>query len=177
MKTKGKNRVIIFTGDGKGKTTAALGLALRALGHNKKVVILQFIKADKHSGELSAISSMKGIDIIQVGLGFVPKKGSPEFDAHKKAAEHGLLNVKRLFHEGRYNVYILDEICNAIVYGLIKEEDVINVIKEAPDGSVLVLTGRGATKGLVDLADTVTEMVSIKHGYQTGIKAQEGVEW
>jgi len=177
MTMEKKQRILLFTGDGKGKTTAAFGLALRATGHGKKVIIIQFIKSDTQTGECKAISVIPNIELIQKGMGFIFDRESPAFVIHQRAAEEGLELTKKLFAEARHDVYVLDEVCNAIDLGLLKEKDVLDVIKGAPQNSIVVLTGRSAKKGLIELADTVTEMVSIKHGLESGIKAQEGVEW
>jgi cob(I)alamin adenosyltransferase len=170
-------RIIINTGDGKGKTTAALGLALRAFGHGKKVMIVQFVKADKKTGELAAAAGMPGVEIIQTGLGFVPKPDSPNYEKHRKSAEEGLRLAGQALSSGAYDVVILDEICTALALGLLDENNVVAVLKAAPEKSIIVLTGRSATRGLIDFADTVTEMCCIKHGFNAGIPAEEGVEW
>ena len=176
MKRNGP-RIIINTGDGKGKTTAALGLALRAFGHGMKVMIVQFVKADKKTGELAAAARMPGVEILQTGLGFVPKPDSPDYEKHRQYAEEGLRLAGRALSGDAYDVVILDEICTALALGLLNEDDVVAALKAAPEASIIVLTGRSATKELIDLADTVTEMCCIKHGFNAGIPAEEGVEW
>jgi cob(I)alamin adenosyltransferase len=176
MKRKGP-RIIINTGDGKGKTTAALGLALRAFGHGKRVMIIQFVKADKKTGELAAAAKMPGVEIVQTGRGFVRGPQSPDLAKHRKGAEEGLRLAGQALSGSAYDVVILDEICTALALGLLDENDVAAALKAAPEQSVIVLTGRSATKGLIDLADTVTEMCCIKHGFNAGIPAEEGVEW
>jgi cob(I)alamin adenosyltransferase len=170
-------RIIINTGDGKGKTTAALGLALRAFGHGKRVMIIQFLKADKKTGELAAASKMPGVKIVQTGLGFVRGPQSPDREKHRKGAEEGLRLAGQALSGGAYDVVILDEVCTALALGLLDENDVVAALKAAPEESIIVLTGRSATKGLIDLADTVTEMCCTKHGFNAGIPAEEGVEW
>ncbi len=174
---KNAPRIIINTGDGKGKTTAALGLALRALGHGKRVVIIQFVKADKKTGELAAFAKMPGVEIIQTGRGFVPRPDSPAYGKHRRGAEEGLDLARQALSGGAYDVVILDEICTALALGLLNEDDVITALKAAPEELIIVLTGRSATEKLIDLADTVTEMRSIKHGFKAGMPAQEGAEW
>jgi cob(I)alamin adenosyltransferase len=176
MERKGP-RIIINTGDGKGKTTAALGLALRAFGHRKRVMIIQFMKADIKTGELAAVAKMPGVEIVQTGLGFVRGPQSPDFERHRKAAEEGLRLARQALSGSAYDVVILDEICTALALGLLDENDVVPALKAAPQESIIVLTGRSATKGLIDLADTVTEMSCIKHGFNAGMPAEEGVEW
>lgn len=182
-------RILLFTGDGKGKTTAALGIATRALGHNLLTLIIQFIKCDdstgdgrsigdgRSTGEYSVFSRLPGVEIRQTGLGFVPPRSSPRFTDHQRAARRALDAAAQALAAGKYRVVILDEICVAVAKNLLTEEAVIRTVKQAPSDTIVVLTGRGAGKGLIGLADTVTEMRCVKHGYQQGRKAQEGVEF
>lgn len=171
-----KARILIFTGDGKGKTTAALGLALRAVGHGMRVLVLQFVKAGQLTGELAAAQRLPGFTITQGGRGFVPQETSPSFSGHREAAEELLRQADEALLSGAYDVVVLDEVCVAIARKLLTEQAALAVMNHARPGSVLVLTGRGATPGLIAKADTVTEMCSRKHGMQSGIKAQRGVE-
>jgi cob(I)alamin adenosyltransferase len=169
-------RILVFTGDGKGKTTAALGMALRAAGHGLHVCVIQFIKNDATTGELAAAAKVPGIQIIQTGLGFLPKPGSPEFARHKAAAEDGLRKAGRIIASGVCSLVVLDEACLAVARGLLDEKDVMAVVRQARPDDCVVLTGRGATPGLIELADTVTEMRCVKHGLASGRAAQKGVE-
>lgn len=171
-----KARILIFTGEGKGKTTAALGMAWRASGHNMHVRVIQFIKTSD-TGELSAASDMANINMVQTGLGFLPNAASEEFVSHKQAAENGLKIAAQSIASGHYNLIILDEICIAVSQGLIHEQDVVDVMACADPTMTLVLTGRYASPGLIDLADTVSRIECVKHGYQAGIGAQKGVEF
>jgi len=201
-------RILLFTGDGKGKTTAALGMAMRALGHNLPTLIIQFIKCDDRStgngrpacnavrppaalraamwagstagrstGEYSVFSRLPGVEIRTTGLGFVPPRSWPQFADHQRAARQALDAAARALAAGKYRLVILDEICTAVAKDLLEEEAVIRAVKQASGDAIVVLTGRGAGKGLIGLADTVTEMRCVKHGYQQGRKAQEGVEF
>jgi len=174
--TSRKSRVLIFTGDGKGKTTAALGMALRASGHSMKILILQFIKSNK-SGELTAVKNLHGVEIIQTGRGFVPSPMDLAFPGHRQAAYHGLEMASEALRSKKYDLIILDEICTAMDKGLITEDQIMKLIEESVEVSCLVLTGRGATNRLIAKADTVTEMRSLKHGLDEGITAQKGVEY
>ncbi len=169
-------RILLFTGDGKGKTTAALGMALRAAGHGMRVLVLQFVKQDAETGEIPAAKSIQNIDIVQTGRGFIPPSNSPRFAEHRKAAQAGLAHAKEAVLSGKYTLIVLDEICVAVTRGLIAEEDVLELFGRLTDGTLLVLTGRGATPGMIDVADTVSEIRCIKHGLQTGRPAQKGVE-
>lgn len=172
-----KARVLIFTGDGKGKTTAAMGLALRASGHGMKVRIIQFIKGDSTTGEYQAAAKMlPNIEWTQCGLGFVPKPDRPDFAKHAEAARKGLELARKAVADPAWKVVILDEICYAVSFGLVGQKDVLDVISSARPDCCLVLTGRGATKEMIDMADTVTEMKCVKHAFSQGVTAQKGVE-
>lgn len=171
-------RVILFTGNGKGKTTAAMGTALRAWGQGMRVAVVQFVKDFKDTGEYKAINKLEGIDIIQCGLGFPPSdRNSLEFGRHREKCLEAIYRVSAMMKLQEYGFFVLDEICFAVSIGLLNESHVIETIESASDDLIVVLTGRGATTGLMDLADTVTEMTSIKHGYEKGITAQVGVEY
>ena len=172
-----KPRILLFTGDGKGKTTAALGMALRATGHGQRCCVIQFIKNDDSVGELAAAAANGRIEIIQCGRGFLPKANDVRMGDHRAAAEEGLHTAAQKLASGDYALVILDEICIAVARGLLAEEEVRRAVGLAPASTCVVLTGRGATEGLIELADTVTEMVCRKHGYEAGIAAQKGVEW
>lgn len=170
-------RVLLFTGNGKGKTTAAMGMALRAAGHGMSVSILQFIKNDSSTGELEAFTTFKNVAITQHGLGFIPDRTSSAYAAHAEAAGHGLRVAAEELSGGRRDLVVLDEICFAVSRELVPEHEVLGLIEKAADGSIIILTGRGATEALIAAADTVTEMRCVKHGYAAGIGAQKGVEF
>lgn len=174
---KRPDRLLIFTGDGKGKTTAALGMALRAAGHGDGVSIIQFVKSDASTGELAAIGGLPGVEIVQYGRGFIPRASSPGIGEHRLAALEALDAARQALRSGRYRLVILDEVCVALRAKLLEPSAVVEVLSEAPPGVCVVLTGRGAPAELLDLADTVTEMRCVKHGYQQGIPAQRGVEY
>jgi cob(I)alamin adenosyltransferase len=170
-------RILVFTGDGKGKTTAALGMALRAAGHGMPSCIIQFVKSDANVGEMAAAVGNPLIEILQVGRGFLPAAEGPEWSEHRAAAEAGLRKAAEILAAGRHPLVVLDEVCFAVARGLLDQQQVIDVVQRAPSATCIVLTGRDATAGLVALADTVTEMRSVKHAMQSGISAQKGVEW
>jgi len=174
METKG--RILITTGDGKGKTTAALGMALRAWGHGIPVFLVQFVKSDRETGEYAALERL-GIEVRVAGLGFVPPRDNPGFEAHCRAAEEGLGTAAEALSSRRYGLVVLDELCYAVARGLIAEEAVLRLLKAADPSVTIVMTGRGATEGLIAAADTVSEVRSVKHGFDAGIKAQKGVEF
>jgi cob(I)alamin adenosyltransferase len=170
-------RILLFTGEGKGKTTAALGMVLRASGHGLRSLVIQFIKSDPATGELAGCKFLPGVEIIQAGLGFVPEERDPEFFRHREAAQRGLSLASDALLSGRYPLLVLDEICLAVSRKLLTEESVTKVIRKARAESCVVLTGRDAPAGLVSLADTMTEMRAVKHGFESGRKAQKGVEY
>ncbi len=175
--THHKARILIFTGDGKGKTTAALGMALRAAGHGMRTRILQFLKAEDKTGEITASKAFPHVEIQQVGKGFVPKPSHPQFASHKTAAEHGLMLATEAVQSGQYELIVLDEICTALQLQLLAEADIIQLIKRADPDLIIALTGRGATPAILELADTATEMRCIKHSMDTGHPAQKGCEY
>jgi cob(I)alamin adenosyltransferase len=180
-------RILIFTGDGKGKTTAALGMALRASGHGLPVAIVQFIKADATVGEIAAAAANGRIEIVQCGLGFLPNPLTPDPSPargegrtlvdHRAAAQKGMEIARDVLAKRQAALLILDEICLAVDRGLVDERQVIELVEQVPSETCVVLTGRGATPALVAMADTVTEMLAIKHGLAEGRTAEKGVEW
>ncbi len=175
-----KGLVIVHTGDGKGKTTAALGLAMRAWGSGLRVFILQFIKGSWSYGELGAIEKLGEIDgrirVEQCGLGFT-RRGNGQEEEHRAAAGKALLRAKEVIQSGAWDMVIFDEINYAVKFGLIGESELMELLEARPEGLHLVLTGRDALPSLVERADLVTEMTLIKHPYQKGIKAQQGIEF
>ncbi len=171
-----KPRILIITGDGKGKTTAAMGMALRAAGHGMATQVIQFIKKDANTGEIAALKKL-GVKSIQGGLGFLPPKDDPKFQSHRDAAEETLELARKAIASGKYRMVILDEICTAVSKELIAESDAVSLLENCPAGMIVILTGRGATQGLIAAADTVSEINSAKHAYQAGLPAQKGVEF
>ena len=165
--------IIVHTGDGKGKTTAALGLAMRAFGAGLKVLILQFIKGVKRSGELQALEIL-GVEVKQLGLGFITKEN---FAEQKKSARAALELAKKKISSGAWDLIILDEINYAVKFGLLDAEEILELIKIRPPQMHLVFTGRDAPPELIDKADLVTEMKLIKHPFKQGIAAQSGIEF
>lgn len=169
--------VIVFTGNGKGKTTAALGMALRAWGQGMKILMLQFIKGDRTYGELLASQKLEGLEIRPVGEGFITGGSGEKLEHHRFAAQRALAEARREIISCRWDLIILDEIIYAVGFNLLTEEDLADIIAVKPPGTHLVLTGRNAPQSLIDRADLVTEMVAVKHPFTRGIKAQRGVEF
>ncbi|MCL6610407.1 MAG: cob(I)yrinic acid a,c-diamide adenosyltransferase [Peptococcaceae bacterium] len=170
-----KGLVMVFTGNGKGKTTASLGMALRAWGQGMKVLMLQFIKGHRVYGELTAAAKLEGMEIRPMGDGFITSGGRLEL--HRQAARNALEEARREITGGRWDMVILDEIIYAVGFNLLSEEEMLDLISLKPPGMHLVLTGRNAPQSLIDRADLVTEMKEIKHPYARGVKAQKGVEF
>ena len=175
-KMSDRARVLIFTGDGKGKTTAALGMVLRACGHGMRVRIIQFVKNDSSTGENAAIDKLPNVEIVQMGLGFVPTPEDERFAGHRAAAEAALAHAREVITSGDYEMVVLDEVCFAVCRGLLDEKKVLEVVKSAPPHVCLALTGSGASEELIAAADTVTEMHNIKHALAAGRSADKGVE-
>ncbi|MGM0367861.1 MAG: cob(I)yrinic acid a,c-diamide adenosyltransferase [Actinomycetota bacterium] len=174
-----KGLILINTGDGKGKTTAALGIALRAAGHNLKVLILQFIKGPWKSGELRPLENIPQIEVEKLGIGFIEfNQGKPVITKEQKRnARESFKYAQEKINRGTYDMVILDEILNLLSYNLIKEADLINLLKNKSKNLIIILTGNKVPESLVEMADTVTEMKSIKHAYEKGIKAIKGIEY
>ena len=176
---KRKGLIIVFTGYGKGKTTAALGMALRAVGHKMKVLVIQFIKSFKNYGESKfAKRCGSGIQIKTLGKGYVKIKGDKfPIAQHRKVAKEAFELYQKEAKSNQYDMIVLDEINIALKYKLLNLKKVIKVLKEKPKNLHLVLTGRDAPKEIIKIADLVTEMKEIKHPFKKGILAQEGVEF
>lgn len=169
--------VMVFTGNGKGKTTAALGLALRAWGQGMRVLMLQFVKRDGNPGELKAAEQMDGLDIRPMGAGFVRLGDEAALAKHRTAAGEALAEAWAAVRSGDYEMVILDEVLYAVKLGLITDADVLGLMEAKPAGLHLVLTGRNTSPAIVAKADLVTEMLEVKHHYQNGVKAQKGIEF
>ncbi len=171
--------VIVFTGNGKGKTSAALGIALRAAGHKMYVSMVQFIKSPSDRGEEMASERLAPyLEFISQGLGFVrgPKCKAP-FSEHQSAAEEALHAARQRMLSGAWDVLILDEINNAVKLGLINIGSVLDLVKNKPVKLHLILTGRDAHPELIAAADLVTEMTAVKHPYENGVAAQKGIDF
>ena len=173
-----KGLVIIYTGEGKGKTTAALGLALRAAGYKKKILIVQFGK-QWFTGELEGVKKLSPhVKMVQGGLGFIGIfDDKAPFSEHKKAAQATYDYIYKEVISDDWDIVIADEIVGAIAGKVLSFEQVEKLIKDKPERLDLVLTGHHAQKNLIDLADLVTEMVEIKHPYKSGIIAKEAIDY
>ena len=179
-----KGLTIVYTGNGKGKTSAALGAAMRALGHGWRVLIIQFFKGDWPVvyGELELAKKLyPQFEVLQLGRGFVKIMGDKKpFEEHVEAAQAALSLTRERMLSGNYDLVILDEVIYALGYldfKLIDLQDVLQLIKEKPPQTHLILTGRNAPAELIEAADLVTEMGEIKHPMKKGIPAQQGVDY
>lgn len=173
-----KGLILINTGPGKGKTTAAMGTALRAVGNGMRVLMLQFLKGSWHYGELDSTKAFgENFVLRQMGRGFV-KIGGAETDPEDiRLVEAAWAEAREAILSGEWDLVILDEINYAISYGMLAPEQVAETLRARPEMVHIILTGRNAHPLLVELADTVTEMREIKHAYQKGILAQRGIEY
>lgn len=175
----GTGLVHIYTGDGKGKTTSAIGLGIRACGNNMKVLLVQFLK----SSDTSELHSLKRLEPnFTVTRGFSCKKfvwnmSPTEVQQAKDEAGDIFENIRQIVAEGKYDLIILDEILGVLKYEFISENDVVELIKDKPQGLELVLTGRNASERLIQAADYVSEIMAVKHPYERGIPARKGIEF
>ncbi|MFH0778712.1 MAG: cob(I)yrinic acid a,c-diamide adenosyltransferase [Candidatus Eisenbacteria bacterium] len=170
-----KGTVQVFTGNGKGKTTAALGCGLRAAGHGYRVLMIQFMKGRLY-GELESTKHVPGFEILQFGRDCFVEKGKPLAEDLALARE-GLEKAVEAVESNTCDMLILDEINVAVDYGLIGLGDVLDIIKRRPAHIELILTGRYAHESIKKASDTVTEMVEIKHHFSTDVAAREGIEY
>src|ERR1700693_2114876 len=170
--------IIVNTGPGKGKTTAAMGTALRAVGQGMRVLMLQFLKGSWHYGELDAVQAFGDRFVMkQMGRGFV-KVGGAETDPEDiRMVEQAWAEAEQAILSGEWDLVVLDEINYAISYGMLDPNKVAAALKKRPEMVHVILTGRNAHPTIVDLADTVTEMRQVKHAYEKGIQAQRGIEY
>jgi len=172
-----KGLILLYTGDGKGKTTAALGQVLRAAGHGFKTVIIQFIKNLENTGEIMAAKKILAdhLEIYPMGTGFTWDAKDRE-ELHLAAAK-GWALAREKINSGSYSMVILDELTYALNYGLLDQDEVIAFLAQKPEKLHIIITGRDASEKLIALADLVTEMKEIKHPYKKGIRAMKGIEF
>ncbi|MEM3065034.1 MAG: cob(I)yrinic acid a,c-diamide adenosyltransferase [Candidatus Nitrosotenuis sp.] len=171
--------VIVYTGKGKGKTTAALGMALRAVGHSYKICMIQFIKGSWHYGEMSSSKRLEPeFELTAVGKGFVGilDDKTPK-ETHQKIAQEAIQIGNEKILSGKYDIVILDEINYAVDLGLVDVRQVLDLIRSKPADVSLVLTGNHARQEIIDAADLVTEMREVKHPFQRGIRAKKGIDF
>lgn len=166
--------VMIFTGNGKGKTTAAMGTATRAVGHQKKVGVVQFIKGTWENGERNLLEQF-GVPFYVMETGFTWE--TQDKSADTAACLNTWQYALKLLNNPEYDLVILDEITYMISFNYLPLDEVISAISSRPSHQNVIITGRGCHRKLIELADTVTEMRPIKHAFDSGIKAQKGIDW
>ncbi len=171
--------IVVITGHGKGKTTSALGMALRACGHGMKVAIIQFMKGDLYAGEWDGIKKMNcDIELTATGKGFCGIQGNPyPREEHRANAQDAIDLVHEKLAAGSYDILILDEINNALKLGLVDLAQVLGILRDKPPLMHLILTGRDAHPEVIALADTVSEVREIKHAYRKDIEPQPGIDY
>ena len=174
--------MIVFTGNGKGKTSAALGVALRACGHNMYVSVVHFIKSPDTSGEERAAQRLKPeLEILVTGRGFVNLPNMPgceiPVEQHQKAVEDAYRAAQQRIASGYWDIIVLDEINNAVSLGLLSVDRVLNLIRNKPKKLHIILTGRDVHPDVIAVSDLVTEMREVKHPYGTGVPAQKGIDF
>lgn len=174
--------ILVFTGDGKGKTTSALGTAMRSLGYDKKVAIIQFIKGPWISGEEKFFEKInlakKDLFFQKSGKGFVKILGDNlDFKEHKLAAQNGLKIANDIIQKNKYDLIILEEINVAMDLKLISAKDILTILKNFPKDKDIILTGRNAPKSIINKADLATEMKEIKHPFQKSKSAKKGIDY
>jgi len=170
-----QGRVILNTGHGKGKTTAALGTAFRALGHNHRVCVIQFLKGQGDYGERLLAEKFTGLDWFICGRGFVFNR--KKLDEDKRVAEEGFALATEKINSDIYDLVILDEITYLPLFGFLDVQKIVDLITNKPPRLSVILTGRDAPPELVAIADTVSVVEPLKHAYKEGIKAQKGIEY
>jgi cob(I)alamin adenosyltransferase len=176
VRKKSKGLIQVFTGDGKGKTSAALGSIMRAAGQGLKVFIVFFMKGRYPYGEFSILPKLPNVESVSFGFrGFIdPGNINPE---DIEQAEKALKTARQAMLSNKYDLVVLDEVNVAVFFKLIPVDDVIQLIEEKPSGVELILTGRCAETSVIERADLVTEMLKVKHPYDTGVKARKGIEY
>jgi cob(I)alamin adenosyltransferase len=169
-------KVHVLTGSGKGKTTAAFGLAMRAAGHGLKVCIVQFMKTGETTGEVVSARHVSGIDVAQYGTGrFADPKHVTDED--RARAREGFEHARRALSSGSYQLVVLDEINTIVSFGLVSPEEVMDALMSRANGVEVVLTGRNAPLEFINLADYVSVVESMKHPFDEGVNARKGIEW
>jgi cob(I)alamin adenosyltransferase len=174
-----KGLIVVITGNGKGKTTSALGMALRACGHGMRVCIIQFMKGDLYAGEWDGIKRMNcKIELHATGKGFCGIQGNPyPWAEHRANAQDAIDLIHEKMSSGSYDIMILDEINNALKLKLVDLEQVLEILRTKPPFMHLVLTGRDAHPEVIELADTVSEVREIKHAFRQEIEPQPGIDY
>ena len=174
-----KGLLMVYTGDGKGKTTAALGMCVRSVGYDWSVCLIQFVKGSWKYGELKGLKRLEpNVELHVIGEGFVGIiDDNKSFEEHRTAAKNGVALALEKLKSGKYRLIILDELNVAFSLGLVTRDEFDQILEARTEAQHLVITGRGAPDWLVEKADLVTEMREVKHPFKKGILAQKGVDW
>lgn len=176
MGTDRRGLIIVFTGEGKGKTSAALGMVLRAAGHGMRIGVFQFIKGKWHPGELKALSLLPTVEVVRYGAGII--RNREDLSEDTELVKEGWERARKAITENGYDMVVLDEINYALRRGFLDVYEVLEVLRRRPPGMHVILTGRYAPEVLIDEADLVTEMRLVKHHLkEKGIRAQKGIEF
>jgi len=170
--------IVVITGHGKGKTSSALGMTVRACGHGLRTCIIQFMKGDLYAGEWDGIKQLKGVELISTGKGFCGIQGNPyPFEEHRANAQEAIRLAREKIDSGEFDIVILDEINNALHLKLVDLDQVLDILRSKPPLMHLILTGRDAHPQVIELADTVSEVREIKHAYRKDIEPQPGIDY
>jgi len=169
--------VTVFTGDGKGKTTAAIGMVVRAAGYGLRVGIVFFFKGKMFSqGEVKALGSLSGVDICNFGVDNWVKKGDDN-SAAAEQAQQALATSAKMIKSGLYDLVVMDEVNSAVDFGLIDVQDILDILHARPAEVDIILTGRNAHQKVIEASDITTEMKCVKHAFERGIKARQGIDY
>ncbi|WP_350326621.1 cob(I)yrinic acid a,c-diamide adenosyltransferase [Pectobacterium aroidearum] len=166
--------LIVFTGNGKGKTTAAFGTVTRAIGHGLRAGVIQFIKGEWPNGEKNLLQQ-HGVEFQVMSTGFTWETQNRQTDT--EAAQHVWQHGKRMLADTQLDLVVLDELTYMISYDYLDLSDVVTALKQRPAGQTVIITGRGCHRDLLEMADTVTEMRPVKHAFDNEIQAQQGIDW
>ncbi|MFJ5385045.1 cob(I)yrinic acid a,c-diamide adenosyltransferase [Pectobacterium sp. CHL-2024] len=166
--------LIVFTGNGKGKTTAAFGTVTRAIGHGLRAGVIQFIKGEWPNGEKNLLQQ-HGVEFQVMATGFTWDTQNRQTDT--EAAQHVWQHGKRMLADPQLDLVVLDELTYMISYDYLDLSDIVTALKQRPAGQTVIITGRGCHRDLLEMADTVTEMRPVKHAFDRGIQAQQGIDW
>ncbi|UVO10335.1 cob(I)yrinic acid a,c-diamide adenosyltransferase [Pectobacterium polonicum] len=166
--------LIVFTGNGKGKTTAAFGTVTRAIGHGLRAGVIQFIKGEWPNGEKNLLQQ-HGVEFQVMATGFTWETQNRQTDT--EAAQHVWQHGKRMLADPQLDLVVLDELTYMVSYDYLDLSDVVMALKQRPAGQTVIITGRGCHRDLLEMADTVTEMRPVKHAFDNGIQAQQGIDW
>ena len=171
--------ILVITGHGKGKTTAALGITVRACGHHMRVCIIQFMKGDLYAGEWDGVKKMNcEVELIPTGKGFYGIQENPyPFEEHRQNAQDAMQLAQEKMTSGQFDILILDEINNALHLKLVDLDQILDLLQRKPRDMHLVLTGRDAHPKVIELADTVSEVKEVKHAFRKGVEPQPGIDY